>query len=1342
MKKIDESSYAMEKGKGKSMKKLAAVAAIVCLTVAGLVVAGCGGGGGGGFSSLTGTAALTLQVHLPDVVSNTASKTQGGATAQMGTTARGGGIILEQTAPSVEDISSVTVILSGLRYKTIRKSFPVVNGRGSIIMDGLRPARSILLKLIVFSESSVPLYAAYSTVTLKSGENTRAELTLEPTTPTAIVLTSFGYTTGSNLDLSWLESAEPYFASYKLYQSTQPGVTEDDTLIDTITARSTITRRVTGLEYGTTYYFKLYVSTLAEWSTPSNELSITIIDPDPVVTIPDANLQAAVRDALVLPTGDLQVSHMAVLSDLQAPSSGITDLTGLQYCTSLVNLDLTDNQITDISALQFCTQLVSIDLSHNQIEDISPLVDNTGLGSWNAIDLSDNSLDEGDLDDVQALLDRDAAVIHTIGDTLVTLNDAALEQELRDTLHLPTQDLYASDLGVLTSLAATDAGIADLTGFEYCTAMVGLDLSGNAITDLTPLGSCVYLLALDLSENQITDVSALQSCTELSTLDLSDNLIDNITPLVNNTGLGTGDTVNLVNNSLDEDDLADMQVLIDRGAVVLNDVGGSGTPVIFPDANLQTAIRDEINKPTGDILDTDLLAMSSLGAISAGVTDLTGMEYCLGLTVADFRSNQITDISPLGGLTGLTGLILTNNDITDISPLQNLTNMMILNLSGNTISDISSLVANTGIDDGDIVHLGSTGLDLADMPDIQTLENRGVVVIHTIAGDLVVTFPDANLEAKVREALPKPTGDLMASELAGLNYLDASASSIADLTGLENCLSMTTLDLSDNQVTDISALESLTVLLLLDLGNNQVSDITPLINNNGLGIGATVTLTGNSLDSDDLPDILTLQDRGVTVVHDVSGGVLAVTFNDSNLEQVVRDTLSKPTGDILQSEMAAMVTLDASSAAITDLTGLEYCVLLAICNLSDNQITDIDPLQHCTALAILDLSENQIDDITPLVDNTGIDSGDTVDLSTNSLDAGDLPDVQTLEGRGVVVTDDLGNLAVTFSDANFEQAVRDAISKPTGDVLHSDLEALTSLNANELSIADLTGLEHCTALTHLGLADNQLTDISQVQYCTVLTNLNLGTNEIVDISPLQHCTALTTLLANKNQITDITSLGTCTALTSLILDENQISSINPLSTCTALTTLTLSHNQVGSISALASCPALHILELSENQISDLSPLTGLTALSFLALGDNQIASITSLANLVALEVLDLGYNQVTDITSLGNLVSLLALGLGDNQITDISPLGNLVLLEDVELGGNTISTITTLQGLITLESVGLSDNLITDITALVNNVGLDTGDTVGLTGNPLDGGAMDDIQVLEARGITVLYDTP
>ena len=273
---------------------------------------------------------------------------------------------------------------------------------------------------------------------------------------------------------------------------------------------------------------------------------------------------------------------------------------------------------------------------------------------------------------------------------------------------------------------------------------------------------------------------------------------------------------------------------------------------------------------------------------------------------------------------------------------------------------------------------------------------------------------------------------------------------------------------------------------------------------------------------------------------------------------------------------------------------------------------------------------------------------------------------------------------VSIPDPNLEAAIREAIGKPTGPITEEDLQGITSLDASERGIEDLTGLE----------------------YCTNLQDLNLPFNQIADITPLSG-------LSN---------------LQSLSLWENhQIADISPLSGLSNLQRLDIAVNQIADISPLSGLSNLWSLTLGGNQITDISPLSGLSNLRWLDLGDNQITDISPLSGLSNLQNLWLPVNQIADISPLAGLSNLQRLLLGGNQITDISPLSGLTLIgeRDKEWWWET--------------DLDLSNNNITDIQPLVDNPGMDNGDVVDLRGNPLSEESLNTlIPLLEARGVIVI----
>jgi Leucine-rich repeat (LRR) protein len=213
----------------------------------------------------------------------------------------------------------------------------------------------------------------------------------------------------------------------------------------------------------------------------------------------------------------------------------------------------------------------------------------------------------------------------------------------------------------------------------------------------------------------------------------------------------------------------------------------------------------------------------------------------------------------------------------------------------------------------------------------------------------IVTFPDNNLEAAVRNALfiegirsedkilaDKPLDEpITKANLAKLTIMEAAGKNITSIQGLENCVNLKELYLPDNQISDIHNLSYLTDLTKLNLGANQIGDISPLA----------------SLSR------LTVLDLYVNQIEDIS-----------------------------------------PIASLTALTNLY---------LFRNQISDISPLVNLNNLIEIDLYANKISDISPLLDNAGLGKGDVVRLAGNKLDlqegSEDMKNIQVLRDRVVVI---------------------------------------------------------------------------------------------------------------------------------------------------------------------------------------------------------------------------------------------------------------------------------------------------------------------------------------------------
>lgn len=228
---------------------------------------------------------------------------------------------------------------------------------------------------------------------------------------------------------------------------------------------------------------------------------------------------------------------------------------------------------------------------------------------------------------------------------------------------------------------------------------------------------------------------------------------------------------------------------------------------------------------------------------------------------------------------------------------------------------------------------------------------------------------------------------------------------------------------------------------------------------------------------------------------------------------------------------------------------------------------------------------------------------------------------------------------VTFPDAGLEQAIRDEINKPTGDILQSDLDNLIDLHADGYGISDLTGIENCTSLLRLNLNDNNIENIDLLSTLTLIDWLNVGRNEL--------------------STEDMAALAPLTRLKELWIDRNaNITSIAALAPLTQLWQIDMTGNNVSDISTLSGFPLLQMAFLGENPIgaSGLQALSGLTALHKIHAMHCGLESLNAVAGLPLLSELHVEWNEIVDLTPLGNLANLTSLRLDYNDIADITPL--------------------------------------------------------------------------------------
>jgi internalin A len=191
----------------------------------------------------------------------------------------------------------------------------------------------------------------------------------------------------------------------------------------------------------------------------------------------------------------------------------------------------------------------------------------------------------------------------------------------------------------------------------------------------------------------------------------------------------------------------------------------SNSPITFKDSNLELAVRGAINKPEGTIYVSDVENLKMLNAANRGISDISGLQYFVALTVLELGGNNLTDRSSL-------------------SSIKKLPRLSVLNLGGNQITDIAFVASLAGLDD--------------------------LLLSDNLISDI---SPLANL--KQLKGLDLTSNKIV--NISALKNLDNLKSLI--LNGRED----------RNQIADISPLSSLKSLQTLFIQNNRVSDVLPLL---------------------------------------------------------------------------------------------------------------------------------------------------------------------------------------------------------------------------------------------------------------------------------------------------------------------------------------------------------------------------------------------------------------------------------------------------------------------------------------------------------------------------------
>ncbi len=832
---------------------------------------------------------------------------------------------------------------------------------------------------------------------------------------------------------------------------------------------------------------------------------------DNIIDFPDNYLKQALLNSGVDSNGDGEISVSeaeAVTSLMSLYGGNISDITGLEYFTSLTSLNLMDNNISDISPLLKLPKLSLLALiNNNSIYD----------------DTVNNAVYLGELQGYFATYKVWVPAGFVVNSSKVSeaeLDGASLELELYPTTfadsNLNKENFILE--AVPSSLTIDRVEYIDSKHARLYFSHDGSDIDGN--------------LKITIKGVELTDSSLELTFKDDIPLDIVD---DNELIAVNHDG-----------------DIKEGQ---ENGEILTVKIyGGQFTKNINSDNWTISNLPNGIAKGSMTRID-DTSVEIELSGNSTGGYNLNTINLTVSCTVDEY-------VDSTGGKT-LEAILINDNTapgVSSLSPTNGNDNLgydinLAITFDENVIIGIgnislyqasdNSLVERIDVTTGQLTGSGTKAIiidlvttlaggteyylqiDETCFKDVKGNYYAGITDKISWKFTTVIDFPDENfknalIDKYINNKVIDDNGDgeISVSEAKSVISWDFSRRRIRDITGLEYFTSLTGLYLAENQISDISPLSGLTTLTELNLEYNNISDISSL---SGLASLEYLKLSANQI-SDITPlSYLSSLEFLMIRLNKISNLSPLANLTSLNNLYLAANQISdlKPLSDLKSLEV-----LNLNENNISDLNPLSELYFLKELYLNWNEISDLTPLSNLTSLIKLEVYLNEISNLNPL---SGLTSLEHLFLPENNIS-----DITPLSGLTSLKYLHLSTNNI--SDLN-----------PLKNLLN-----LTEVNLCTNNISDIAPLKDLTSLTKLYLYNNHVKDTTPLSNLTALNELCLGKNNISDITPLASLNCLISLELDNNNISDISPLSELTSLEKLVLQYNDVRDIRPLSGLTTL----------------------------------------------------------------------------------------------------------------------------------------------------------------------------------------------
>ncbi|WP_298893797.1 matrixin family metalloprotease [uncultured Psychroserpens sp.] len=837
---------------------------------------------------------------------------------------------------------------------------------------------------------------------------------------------------------------------------------------------------------------------------------------------------------------------------------------------------------------------------------------------------------------------------HDINGAIVNLGDVS-------SLGNGVMDDYVTtaSINAVTALGISGLNISDLTGIEDFIALEVLLCSNNnlATIDVNFNTSLRVLVAMS---NGLTSVN-IENITALQFLNLHDNALTSLdfTSFPNLTGLIVS------NNNLTSLDIR-------NGANALmesnSDFNATGNPnltcINVDDENFSTTTWENIDTTAlfsehcgltyvpDDNFETRLI---ELGYDSGPLDDYVPTDLISGVTFLNVSSRSIADLTGIEDFTALETIFCNNNNLTTINTSQNIA-LINLRCYGNQISALD-LSANTNLQ-----YLSSSPNNLTTL-DLQF--NTALIEAFLNNNDLV----ELNLDNCVAlERLQIKGNNLSALSLANGNNLNVTE------FDAENNPNLTCINVDDATASYLS-------------GPSWLKDATASYSEH---------CNDTYIPDDNFENYLE--------THDASGNTVAVGDPTSMGNGIANDDY------VTTAKVNTVTSLDVSSKAIADLTGIEDFEALTELFCRSNSLTSLDVTNN-TQLATLSCQNNAL---------TSIDVSQNPLLVTLRIGNNNLANLDVTQNP----------LLVTLTTSDNTVSSIDVTQNPLLEILSCHNNFLTNLDVTQnplledLDLADNSVINIDVTsnpnLVYLFCDKNDLTSIDVTQN-PLLKEFDLGNNQITSLDLSQNI-VLEELYADDNNLRILNAAnGNNMAITDFEID------FNPNLTCVLVDDAAYSleywdikdnqtsYNDVKCETYVPDDNFENYLE-THNDMGDVVPLGDSSSLGNGIANDNYVTT----AHIDQAQSLDVSNENIADLTGIEDFVLLLDLNCSNNQLTALY-LSSNTELDNLYANDNNITTLS-LEANGSLDQIYVQNNDLSTLSLAdgtsEDNLGFDA------TGNP------------------------